>query len=387
MKKIQLTALATTLGLYASAQQWQTDTFSHQNQVRTYKTYHNTTNTTPKKVLLMLHGLGGSMNDVDLTNWTKIADTTNLLLISPQATDFSLSLIGNIGAAWNSGIVLKGTPLGDIALNPTIDDVSFLHELLDRTIANEHIDTSKIFVAGFSNGAFMTQRLLCETPERFAKAISYSGTQALALNNCSTLPIPVAHFHGTNDPTVNWEGVFNAGLFAAPAGTSVDSLITYWNERNATSFVDSFTIGSPDRMHYIKHYVHKNASGNEVSLYKILNGSHEWYSYESTNQTFDLAAEGWNFLNGYTPNYNQTSIQPLVMNDAIQLYPNPASQFLKIKSNVTIAHVAIYTLQGMKVYEGNDSNEINIKDLSAQTYLLQVTSATGARGYKTFIKE
>lgn len=387
MKKILLAALTISFNLYATAQQWQTDTFTYQNQLRTYKIYHNTADTTPKKVLLMLHGLGGSMHDVDLTNWTKIADSTNLLLISPQATDFSLSLIGNIGAAWNSGIVLKGTPLGDIALNPTIDDVSFLHELLDRTIASERIDTTKVYVAGFSNGAFMTQRLLCESPERFAKAISYSGTQALALNNCSTLPIPVAHFHGTNDPTVNWEGVFNAGLFTAPAGTSVDSLITYWNTRNTTSFVDSFTIGSPDRIHYMKHYVYKNASGNEVSLYKILNGAHEWYSYESTNQTFDLAAEGWNFLNGYTPNYNQTSIRPLAISDAIQLYPNPASQFLRIKSAINITHVAIYTLQGVKVYEGNYNNEINIKDLSTQTYLLQVTSTDGARGFKTFIKE
>lgn len=387
MKKTLLTALSISLGLYASAQQWQTDTFTHLNHQRTYKIYQNTADTTPKKVLLMLHGLGGSMHDVDLTNWNKIADSTNLLLISPQALDFTVSLVGNIGAAWNSGIVLKATPLGDIALNPNINDVSFINALLDRVIGTENIDTSKLFVAGFSNGAFMTQRLLCESPERFAKAISYSGTKALELNNCSTLPIPMAHFHGTNDPTVNWEGVFDAGLFTSPAGTSVDSLITYWNVRNSTSFVDSFTIGSPDHSHYMKHYVHKNASGNEVSLYKILNGAHEWYSYETTNNTFDLAKEGWNFLNGYTPNYHQTSINPLAINDAIQLYPNPAHQYLRIKSTLSINHIAIYTLQGEKVYEGEYNNEINIKDLSTQAYILQVTTADGARGYKSFIKE
>lgn len=387
MKKSVLSICAISLSLMAAAQQWQTDTFTHQNQLRTYKIYQNSADTTPKKVLLMLHGLGGSMNDVDLTNWNKIADSTNLLLISPQAVDFSVSLVGNIGAAWNSGIVLKGTPLGDIALNPTIDDVSFINTLLNRVIGTENIDTSKLFVAGFSNGGFMTQRLLCESPERFAKAISYSGTKALELNNCSTLPIPVAHFHGTNDPTVNWEGVFDAGIFSSPAGTSVDSLINYWNARNSTSFVDSFTIGAPDQSHYMKHYVYKNASGNEVSLYKILNGSHEWYSYETTNNTFDLAAEGWNFLNGYTPNYHQTSINSVAINDAIQVYPNPATQFLRIKSTLNIHHIAIYTLQGKKVYENVYNNEININDLSAQAYILQITTADGARGYKTFIKE
>lgn len=385
MKKILLCLGIITLYFSSPAQQWQMDSLQHNNVTRKYKTYKNTSDTIPYKLVLMLHGLGGTMHDIDLTNWTKIADTANVVLVSPEALDFNLALVGSIGNAWNSGINLRGTILGDIALNPTIDDVDFLNMLLDSIITRENIDTQSIFVGGFSNGGFMTQRLLCETPERFRKAASMSGTKALELTNCSTLAIPIAHFHGTNDPTVNWDGIFDAGLFQAPAGIGVDSLIKYWTARNNVSTLDSFLIGQPTHSHHISHYKYTGTNNQEVSLYKIHNGAHEWFNYEQTQQTFDLALEVWNFFNGYSPNYN--SILNTPYQKEITLYPNPTKDYITIVSPEVIAKIVISNIQGQQFIAKIEGNKIDLSNLVAQTYILDIHLQNGYIQRKLIIKE
>ena len=61
------------------------------------------------------------------------------------------------------------------------DDVAFLDQLLDWLVAGLHVDVNRVYLAGFSNGAAMTQRFVAERPERILGAFALSHTTRLVL--------------------------------------------------------------------------------------------------------------------------------------------------------------------------------------------------------------
>src|SRR5689334_6107144 len=54
-------------------------------------------------------------------------------------------------------------------------DQAWLTKLLDRLLATEPIDLNRVFVAGFSRGAVMTERLACTLADRIAGAVVVGG--------------------------------------------------------------------------------------------------------------------------------------------------------------------------------------------------------------------
>ncbi len=104
-----------------------------------------------------------------------------------------------------------------------VDDVSYIKGLIER-IRNSNeigkIDLNKIFLIGYSNGAFLTTKLACSNEINIAGIVSISGTSdardssgELVANdelNCQhSRPIPVLHVHGTVDKVIPYEGLDN----------------------------------------------------------------------------------------------------------------------------------------------------------------------------------
>ena len=114
-----------------------------------------------------------------------------------------------------------------------IDDVGFINKLMDTLIANYNIDTAHIYVCGFSNGGFMTQRLACESPERFAAIAGLGCTMDTMLYaHCKpSKPIPMMYFNGTADPAMPYTG----GAMQNPEVTPVvpvDTAVQFWVKHN-----------------------------------------------------------------------------------------------------------------------------------------------------------
>jgi polyhydroxybutyrate depolymerase len=386
-KNTVLTALLMVMSFLAGySQQWDTAHITAGNSQRQYKTYHHQSGQQQMKVVLMLHGLGGSMNDVDLTSWKAIADTANMLLVSPQALDYTVPLAGNIGACWNSGIVLENTPLGTLTLNPDVDDAGFLKSLIDTVKSRFSVDGDKIYVCGFSNGGFMTQRLICEAPGQFRAAASASGTRALAIQNCAGKTIPMAHFHGTDDGVVTWQGVFNSGIITAQAGISVDSLMHYWQNRHQSVYFDSINFGSAADPVWMTHYRYAHNGRERTALYKIHNGTHSWYNYANTNNKFDMALEMWKFF----LNQDDASLS-IAAHKEIQfsIYPNPSGDQLYISTDQKDwKQYRITDFMGRTLQQAAFHNAvIDIATLAAGSYFLTLTNENGLNYSTRFIKK
>lgn len=68
------------------------------------------------------------------------------------------------------------------------------------------------------------------------------------------------------------------------------------------------------------------------------------------------------------------------------IYPNPASDFIKIKSSEKIAAISIYSLSGQKINADFSNGKVDLKSLRPGIYLLEITTAKGKASQKLIKK-
>lgn len=83
----------------------------------------------------------------------------------------------------------------------------------------------------------------------------------------------------------------------------------------------------------------------------------------------------------FEPQTNSNSLLTNTLdNKVIQLYPNPAKDYIKIGNNFNMKYVKIYSIDGKLVYEMHSSNQggipntINIKELKTGNYIIEIQS-------------
>lgn len=90
-----------------------------------------------------------------------------------------------------------------------VDDVGFLHALVDRLVKDHDADRAHVYVTGVSNGGQMTMRLALQTPD-FARAYAAVVASVPAPENMAITPkgeaVSMLLMNGTADPFEPWEG-------------------------------------------------------------------------------------------------------------------------------------------------------------------------------------
>jgi len=104
---------------------------------------------------------------------------------------------GSDKLGWNAGGGCCGQPA-----EKNVDDVSYIKGAIDYLVGQYGIDRNRIFGIGHSNGAMMTQRLMCETGI-YAAAVPISGPLNLESGNCSAASGKrILAVHGAEDENV-----------------------------------------------------------------------------------------------------------------------------------------------------------------------------------------
>lgn len=261
-----------------------------------------------RPVVMVLHGGGGSSDqvlglpDIDSPQklWLSFAEQHNFIVIVPNGT------IGAARRGWNDC-------RNDWAKQSQTDDVAFLSALLDELKTQYNYDDKKVYVAGVSNGGFMTLRLAMEIPEKIT-AIAVVVANMPGNTECTnaTLPVSVLFMNGTNDSLVP----YNGGPMSDERGLvlSIDESIEYWKNRNgitADPIEETIEdVNSADNCNVIKYRYQNDTNNIEVVLYKVVDGGHAEPSIAEKfgpvyralvgNQNYDIemAEEIWNFFEG-----------------------------------------------------------------------------------------
>src|SRR5690606_902868 len=94
-----------------------------------------------------------------------------------------------------------------------VPDIGFLRSLVGELAGRYPVDDKRVYVAGFSNGGFMAQRLACDAPGLFAAfasvgAAGYGGQPSICGDS---EPVSILFMHGTEDGIVPFTGLVQEG--------------------------------------------------------------------------------------------------------------------------------------------------------------------------------
>jgi polyhydroxybutyrate depolymerase len=97
-----------------------------------------------------------------------------------------------------------------------IDDINFIKKIITKAVTEYKADAKKVYLFGWSNGGFMSNRLACEIPEYLTAIFTLAGHVREELNSCSLAGnVAVQHLHATGDKTVPYEGEESLGYISA----------------------------------------------------------------------------------------------------------------------------------------------------------------------------
>ncbi|MBK6860001.1 MAG: T9SS type A sorting domain-containing protein [Saprospiraceae bacterium] len=358
-----LVLLHTTLQL--QSQQTIRTNLVHDGLTRTYS-YYLPANFNQSKfypLVFNLHGYGSNGDQQEFYgDFRKIADTAGFILVHPNGTVFPQTT----QQFWNVGLVGSSN----------VDDVGFIHAIIDTLSKVYSIDADRIFSTGMSNGGFMSYHLACVS-NRFAAIASVTGsmtflTQTLCKN---AQPIPVMEIHGDADAVVNYNG--STGVLSIP------DVLDFWIQKNSLDKQKLIKSSVPDinKTDGATAELYIYPGTNEVQHYKILNGAHTWpgspFVIGTTCQDFNASLEIWKFFSKYKRNL--VSSEDLT-NFYIELFPNPAYDkvLISTQNNLQLP-------MKIEIINSVGQNYLS-KSLNTSPYELQITNLPSGIYFINFIQ-
>ncbi|MGI9232319.1 MAG: alpha/beta hydrolase family esterase [Woeseiaceae bacterium] len=110
------------------------------------------------------------------------------------------------------------------------DDVGFLETLVEQIASDIRIDGNRLYVSGFSNGAMMSNRIVCEASQLFAAAALIGGRVEPGFECTPEVAVPLLQINGGKDETVPYDGrVSDTGFFYA----STQAVADEWGDGSA----------------------------------------------------------------------------------------------------------------------------------------------------------
>jgi polyhydroxybutyrate depolymerase len=175
----------------------------------------------PAPLVILLHGYSG--NGAFINSYLKFSEATSKRGIFAAYSDGTVDSRGN--KFWNA------TDSCCNFFSSPVDDVGYIGAIISDMQRKFAIDPKRIFIAGHSNGGFMSHRMACEIAPRLAGIVSLAGAVYTDASKCSaSSPVAVLQIHGTADATVKYEGgVFAAGI---PAYPSAKQTVKTWAGKN-----------------------------------------------------------------------------------------------------------------------------------------------------------
>lgn len=230
----------------------------------------------PYPLVIFLHGgNGNSMTAQIFTGFNKIAKENNFIIAYPEAFFES----GPTNYAWADGRGLAPDQLG-------IDDVGFIDRLVTHFKSKYKIESRKVYLCGFSNGGFLTQRIAFEKNSQFAAFGVLGATlpQSYLTSGAPIRALPMLYVFGTADPLVPYQG----GLMPGALVMGVDSSVQFWvNHNKCSTTVPQVQLPDKDITDQTNVNVFEYTDGNcqsKVKFYRVNGGGHTWPGVLLPNQ-------------------------------------------------------------------------------------------------------
>jgi polyhydroxybutyrate depolymerase len=243
--------------------------------------------TKPTPLVISMHGAGlWGAAQRELSQWNEVAEARGFIVVYPS---------GAKGAGPRIWRVDRSAGL--------MRDVRFISELIDTLQAAYHIDPSRIYANGLSNGGGMAFVLSCALSDRIAAVGMVGAAQTLPWSWCTDQrAVPMIAFHGTADPQVPYAGG-RTWMFPVRF-PDVSTWVANWARRNRCGTNLDVSVIARDVTR--REYPHC-ADDAAVVLYTVQGGGHSWpggmrlpeWFVGSTSDGVDATEEMWTFFQAH----------------------------------------------------------------------------------------
>ncbi len=248
-------------------------------------TPNNIANNAP--LVFVLHGYTGSAQGImDYSGMNEVADENGFAVCYPQGTtDQFNNTFFNVGYQFQN--------------NPTVDDVGFIVSLAEYLQGAYQLSATNTFSTGMSNGGDMSYMLVCEASSTFKAVAPVAGMIMEDIyESCNPEnPVPIFETHGTEDDVTLYDGdPFNDDGWGVYL--DIPSTIDFFvNQNNLTEMTFSELPDlNPNDGSTIESYIYNSpSSNNEVWLYKVIGGGHDWPGAWG-NMDVNISEEIWRFF-------------------------------------------------------------------------------------------
>ena len=256
-------------------------------------------------IVFVIHGYTGSAEGIAAySGMNSIAEREGFIAVYPQGTTDSYgNAFFNVSYGFND--------------ESTINDVSFIRELV-KSISHEfNLKRKKAFATGMSNGGDMSYLLACTSSDLFKAVAPVAGVLMKGLKDSCELnsPVPVFEIHGTADKISLFEGDLN-NEEGWGAYYDLPSTIDFFAERyqlvnKTVKQITSKESGADYDIFFERHWT--NDLEEEVWMYRIEGGRHVWPGtkskwwndplarlyFGSGNEDINASEEVWAFFKKY----------------------------------------------------------------------------------------
>ncbi len=167
------------------------------------------TPTTKYPLIVFLHGYS-SANGVLQSSYlglTQRVDAGQYVLVMPDGTKNTMGTqFWNATPACCAAVAEFEDGSGEDYTQ--VDDVAYVRSLIEEAAANFSVDVTKVGLFGYSNGAFMALRMVCEASDLVTSVVSLAGSTFAEAESCApaTFPVDVLAIHGDDDQTISYQG-------------------------------------------------------------------------------------------------------------------------------------------------------------------------------------
>ena len=184
-------------------------------------------------LVLALHGLYSTPERAEAAQQLRREAAARGVIVVHPAGD---------SASWNAGRCCGRSATA------RVDDVGFLRRVVDEVGHLHPVDPSRVSAVGWSNGAMMALRVVCDAPG-FLSAVAVVGGADVTGSSCpGAVATPTIVVHGARDTVVPEAGLRSSAFL----GTAVPALATWTaalERRNAPAGVRTLVVRLPGEGH------------------------------------------------------------------------------------------------------------------------------------------
>lgn len=240
-------------------------------------------------LVIVMHGYSSSARTIEsYAGMNDLADEHGFVVVYPQGTKDD----------WGNNFFHVGYEFHE---SKDVDDIAYLHALIDYLQLSLSLSQSNVFSTGMSNGGDMSYMLACQSDKIRAIAPVAGCMMKHIFDSCEpSKSIPVLEIHGTEDDVTLVNGDLENQEGWGPY-MPLDDTIQFWVAHNQLNEMDVEPVENTDTADgstVVFHRYYSESDSTEVWFYEVEGGGHDWPGAFG-NQDIHSSQLAWQFFSKY----------------------------------------------------------------------------------------